>query len=91
MSTTQHEKKTLIKVVPSADAALEGVKAGSTIMVGGFGLSGIPEFLLHHVSKRNEIKDLIIISTESGINEVGVGMLMQTHQVKRQLCSFIGR
>lgn len=59
--------------------------------VGGFGLSGIPEFLLHHVSERDDLKDLVIISTESGINEVGVGMLMHKKQVKRQPCSFIGR
>lgn len=59
--------------------------------VGGFGLSGIPEFLLHNVSKRDDLKDLVIISTESGVNEVGVGMLMHKKQVKRQLCSFIGR
>lgn len=55
------------------------------------GLSGIPEFLLHNLSQRDDVKDLEIISTESGINEVGVGMLMHKHQIKRQLCSFIGR
>jgi 3-oxoacid CoA-transferase subunit A len=78
------------KVVSDAKTALKGVlKDGMTIMAGGFGLCGIPSALIEAV-RESGVKDLTIISNNAGIDDVGLGILLQTRQVKKMVSSYVG-
>jgi len=78
------------KVYPDAKAALAGVlKDGMTIMAGGFGLCGIPAALIAAI-KESGVKDLTIISNNAGVDEIGLGTLLQTRQVKKMISSYVG-
>lgn len=78
------------KVVPDAKTALQGVlKDGMTIMAGGFGLCGIPAALIDAIHDSG-VKDLTIISNNAGIDGVGLGILLQTRQVKKMISSYVG-
>ena len=71
------------KIYPSAAKALEGVlKDGQLIAVGGFGLCGIPEALIDAV-RDSGVKDLTAISNNAGIDDFGLGKLLQTRQIKK--------
>jgi 3-oxoacid CoA-transferase subunit A len=63
------------KVMDSADAAVADIPDGATIMMGGFGLSGIPEQLIAALGRRGT-RDLTIISNNAGVDEYGVGQLL---------------
>ncbi len=78
------------KVYPSASAALEGiVKNGQTFAVGGFGLCGIPEALI--MALRNTgVRDLTCISNNAGVDGFGLGLLLETRQVKKMIASYVG-
>jgi 3-oxoacid CoA-transferase subunit A len=78
------------KVFPDSGAALAGyLKDGMTIMAGGFGLCGIPEALIAAI-KESGVMDLTIISNNAGIDNVGLGTLLQTRQVKKMISSYVG-
>ncbi len=78
------------KVYPSADAALAGVlKDGMTIMSGGFGLCGIPEALIEAV-ERTGVRDLTVISNNAGIDGVGLGILLESGQIRKMISSYVG-
>ena len=78
------------KVYSSAQAALEGIlHDGMLIASGGFGLCGIPEQLIEAIRDAG-VKDLTIASNNAGIDGVGLGMLLQTRQVKRMISSYVG-
>jgi 3-oxoacid CoA-transferase subunit A len=78
------------KVYPSAQAALEGVLFdGMTIMAGGFGLCGIPENLIAEI-KRAGTKNLTVISNNAGVDGFGLGVLLNTRQVKKMISSYVG-
>jgi len=78
------------KIYPDAAAALAGVlKDGMTIMSGGFGLCGIPATLIEAV-KASGVKDLTIISNNAGIDGAGLGLLLETRQVKKMISSYVG-
>ena len=78
------------KVYDSAAAALEGViKDGQTIAVGGFGLCGIPEALIEAL-RDSGVKDLTCISNNAGVNGFGLGLLLETRQVKKMIASYVG-
>lgn len=62
---------------------------GMTIMVGGFGLCGIPEKLIHALSETN-VKDLTIISNNCGVDDFGLGLLLQNKQIKKVIGSYVG-
>ena len=75
------------KIYPSAAKALEGVlKDGQLIAVGGFGLCGIPEALIDAV-RDSGVKDLTAISNNAGIDDFGLGKLLQTRQIKKMISS----
>ncbi|HMS55050.1 MAG TPA: CoA transferase subunit A [Fimbriimonadaceae bacterium] len=78
------------KVYPDAKAALEGlVFDGMTVMSGGFGLCGIPEHLI--VALRDTgVKDLTVISNNCGVDDFGMGLLLQTRQIKKMVSSYVG-
>ena len=78
------------KIYADASAALEGVlRDGMTIMAGGFGLCGIPSALIDAV-KRSGAKDLTVISNNAGIDDVGLGVLLQTRQIRKMISSYVG-
>ncbi|MEZ5937608.1 MAG: CoA transferase subunit A [Hyphomonadaceae bacterium] len=78
------------KVYPSAAAALDGLLFdGMTIMAGGFGLCGIPENLISAI-KDAGVKDLTVVSNNAGVDGFGLGVLLNTRQVKKMISSYVG-
>src|SRR5947209_6783902 len=77
------------KVVASADEAIRDITDGSSIMVGGFGLCGIPENLIEALV-RKRVKNLITISNNAGVDEFGLGKLLATGQIKKHIGSYVG-
>jgi 3-oxoacid CoA-transferase subunit A len=81
---------TMGKVYRSAAAALEGVLFdGMTIMSGGFGLCGIPENLILTL-RESGVGNLTVISNNAGIDDFGLGLLLQTRQIKKMISSYVG-
>src|SRR5512145_807965 len=77
------------KLVESADAAVEDVKDGATLMVGGFGLCGNPENLILALHRKG-VKDLTLVSNNCGTTELGLGILLQARQIRRIVASYVG-
>jgi 3-oxoacid CoA-transferase subunit A len=78
------------KIYPSAKAALDGVLFdGMTIMAGGFGLCGIPENLIAEI-KNAGVKNLTAISNNAGVDGFGLGVLLNTRQIKKMISSYVG-
>lgn len=78
------------KVSKDATAALDGVlHDGMTIMAGGFGLCGIPENLILAL-RESGVKDITVISNNCGIDDFGLGLLLQTRQIKKMVSSYVG-
>ena len=77
------------KVVKNAEEAVKDVKSGMTLMLGGFGLCGIPENSLKALAASG-IKDLICISNNAGVDDFGLGVLLRDHQIKKMIASYVG-
>ena len=77
------------KVIASIDAATADIPDGASIMMGGFGLCGIPENLIDAVRRRG-VKNLTIISNNAGVNNFGLGLLLQNGQIKKLISSYLG-
>jgi 3-oxoacid CoA-transferase subunit A len=77
------------KVRASAAEACEGITSGMTLMVGGFGLCGIPENCISELVKMG-VKDLTCISNNAGVDDFGLGLLLQQKQVKKMISSYVG-
>lgn len=77
------------KVVANAEEALKDVQDGSTIMVGGFGICGIPENCISALVNKG-VKGLTCISNNAGIDDFGLGLLLKTRQVKKMMSSYVG-
>ena len=77
------------KVVKNVEAALEGIQDGMTLMVGGFGLCGIPENSIAQLVKMG-VKNLTCISNNAGVDDFGLGLLLQAKQVKKMISSYVG-
>ena len=78
------------KVYATADEALAGaVKDGMMVMAGGFGLCGIPETLIEALRKRG-VKDLTVVSNNAGVDGVGLGVLLETGQIRKMISSYVG-
>lgn len=77
------------KVVKGPTEALEGIQNGMTIMVGGFGLCGIPENSIAQLV-RIGVKNLTCISNNAGVDNFGLGLLLQAKQVKKMISSYVG-
>jgi len=75
------------KVVPSLEAALAGVKDGSTILVGGFGGSGVPEELIDALIAQGA-KDLTVVNNNAGNGEVGIAALFKAGRIRKLVCSY---
>jgi 3-oxoacid CoA-transferase subunit A len=77
------------KVVKNANEACQGIKDGMTLMVGGFGLCGIPENCIEELVKK-QVKSLTCISNNAGVDDFGLGLLLQGKQVKKMISSYVG-
>ena len=77
------------KVLPSADAAVATIPDGASIMMGGFGLCGIPENLIKALHARGT-KNLTVISNNVGIDQFGAGILLYTRQIKKAVSTYVG-
>jgi 3-oxoacid CoA-transferase subunit A len=77
------------KVFTNADNAVTDIGDGSTLMLGGFGLCGIPENCITALVKK-KIKDLTCISNNAGVDDFGIGLLLQQKQVKKMVASYVG-
>ena len=77
------------KIVLNAKYACKDIKSGSTIMLGGFGLCGIPENCIEALVNL-KIKDLTCISNNAGIDEFGLGFLLKNKQIKKMISSYVG-
>src|SRR4029434_9940199 len=79
----------MTKVYASAAAAIADIPDGATLMVGGFGLCGIPENLILALRDKG-VKDLTAISNNAGVDGFGLGLLLQTRQIKKMVSSYVG-
>lgn len=77
------------KVVKDAEEAIADIKDGSILMLGGFGLCGIPENCLKAILKKG-IKELTCISNNAGVDDFGIGLLLKKKQVKKMIASYVG-
>ena len=77
------------KVVASADEAIRDIKDDSMLVVGGFGLCGIPENLINALVKKG-IKGLTCVSNNAGVDDWGLGLLLQTKQIRKMVSSYVG-
>ena len=77
------------KRIASPDAAIANLRDGMTILMGGFGLCGIPENLIDAV-RRQGTRELTIVSNNAGVEDCGAGVLLQTRQVKKMISTYIG-
>ena len=79
----------ITKTVNSVTEALNGVEDDMTLMLGGFGLSGIPEKAIEQLVKLN-VKNLTCISNNAGVDDFGLGLLLQKKQIKKMISSYVG-
>jgi 3-oxoacid CoA-transferase subunit A len=77
------------KVLPSAEAAVALIPDGASIMMGGFGLCGIPENLIGALHARGT-KDLLVISNNAGVDDFGIGILLRSRQVRKMISTYVG-
>jgi len=78
------------KIFPDARSALAGLlKDGMTVMAGGFGLCGIPQVLIAAI-RDLKVKDLTVISNNAGVDGAGLGILLETRQIKKMISSYVG-
>lgn len=77
------------KIVHSVEEALEGIKDNMTLLVGGFGLCGIPETLILGLKAKN-VTGLTCVSNNAGVDDFGLGLLLQSRQIKKMVSSYVG-
>ena len=77
------------KIVASAEEAVKDISDGSTLVVGGFGLCGIPENLINALVARG-VKNLTCVSNNAGVDDWGLGLLLQTKQIRKMVSSYVG-
>src|SRR3954462_14741249 len=77
------------KVVASAEEAVKDINDGATLVVGGFGLCGIPENLINALVEKR-VKNLTCVSNNAGVDDWGLGLLLQTKQIRKMVSSYVG-
>ena len=77
------------KVFPTAAKAVDDIPNGAVIMAGGFGLCGIPENLIAAIGATG-VEDLTVVSNNAGVDDFGLGLLLQTRQIKKMISSYVG-
>lgn len=89
LNQKKQNKLGLNKVVKNADEAVKDIRSGSILMLGGFGLCGIPENCISALVKR-DINELTCISNNAGVDDFGIGLLLKQKQVKKMISSYVG-
>merc|ERR1711936_157676 len=79
----------MARFMDTADEAVADIEPGSKLLVGGFGLCGIPENLISGLLK-TQVSDLTVVSNNAGVDSFGLGLLLQQKQVKRMISSYVG-
>ncbi len=87
--TASFAEDLLDKRIASADTAIQNLTDGVTILMGGFGLCGIPENLIAALRRRGS-KNLTIVSNNAGVDDFGIGILLQNRQVKKMVSTYVG-
>ncbi|PVW15067.1 CoA transferase subunit A [Marixanthomonas spongiae] len=77
------------KTVSSVEEACEGIEDNMTFMLGGFGLSGIPENAIKELVRKN-VQNVTCISNNAGVDDFGLGLLLKKHQIKKMISSYVG-
>ena len=77
------------KRITNADDAVARINDGATILMGGFGLCGIPENLIAALRRKGS-KDLTVVSNNAGVDDFGIGLLLQNKQVRKMIASYVG-
>ena len=77
------------RFMETADEAVADIEPGSKLLVGGFGLCGIPENLISGLLK-TQVSDLTVVSNNAGVDSFGLGLLLQQKQIKRMISSYVG-
>jgi 3-oxoacid CoA-transferase subunit A len=77
------------KRVAGADVAIERLRDGMTVLMGGFGVCGVPENLIEALQRKGT-KDLTVVSNNAGVDDFGIGLLLRTKQVKKMVASYVG-
>ena len=77
------------KIVNSVSEAVQDIQDGSTLIVGGFGLSGIPEKTILAIRDKG-VKDLTVVSNNCGVDDWGLGLLLANNQIKKMVASYVG-
>lgn len=77
------------KIVANAEEAIKDIQDGMTLMLGGFGLCGIPENCISALVKKG-VKNLTCISNNAGVDDFGLGLLLKNHQIKKMISSYVG-
>lgn len=77
------------KIVKGPDEAIQDIKDGAVVMLGGFGLCGIPENCIAALV-RSGVKDLTCISNNAGVDDFGIGLMLKTRQVRKMISSYVG-
>lgn len=77
------------KVVANAEEAIKGIQDGMTLLLGGFGLCGIPENCIHALVEK-KVRNLTCISNNAGVDDFGIGLMLQQKQVRKMVSSYVG-
>ena len=77
------------KVVANAKQAIEGIKSGMTLMIGGFGVCGLPENAIAALAE-TDVMDVTCISNNAGVGDFGLGILLKDHRIKKMIASYVG-
>ena len=77
------------KVVADAEAAVRDIEDGATLLLGGFGLCGIPENCINALVRKG-VKDLTCISNNAGVDDFGIGLMLQKRLVRKMISSYVG-
>lgn len=89
METKLKDKNSFNKVFADAHSAIQGVRDGMTLLLGGFGLCGIPENCIEAL-RNSKVKDLTCVSNNAGVDDFGLGLLLHTKQIKKMISSYVG-
>ncbi|KAJ4343018.1 hypothetical protein N0V87_000736 [Didymella glomerata] len=88
--STTSARPAINKIFPSAQEAIKDMKSDSTLLVGGFGFSGVPNTLINELRDRSDIQNLRVVSNNAGMPGVGLGQLLETKQIGTMVASYIG-
>ncbi|KAF2179697.1 putative coenzyme A transferase [Zopfia rhizophila CBS 207.26] len=88
--STTISRRQINKIYPSASEALKDMKSNTTVLVGGFGFSGVPNTLINALRDRTDLTNFTVVSNNAGMPGVGLGQLLDTRQIGKMIASYIG-